>query len=79
MIRSAQQLQPDTLRQQNVRPLEHSTLTEQNLTNYDLIPGSATDSAIANPDQKPINPKTQMPNHPKALMPKNNKKTTKIK
>jgi cell division protein FtsQ len=44
MIRSAQQLQPDTLRQQNVRPLEHSNLTEQNLTNYDLIPG-AGDSA----------------------------------
>ena len=45
MIRSAQQLQPDTIRQQNIRPLEHSTLTEQNLANYDLIPGSAIDSA----------------------------------
>jgi cell division protein FtsQ len=61
MIRSAQQLQPDTLRQQNIRPLEHSTLTEQNLTNYDLIPGSATDSV----------------NNPKALMPKTNKKQLK--
>jgi cell division protein FtsQ len=38
LIRSAQQLQPDTLRQQNIRPLEHSTQTEQNLGNYDLVP-----------------------------------------
>ncbi len=38
LIRSAQQLQPDTLRQQNIRPLERNTMTEQNLTNYDLIP-----------------------------------------
>jgi len=79
MIRSAQQLQPDTIRQQNVRPLEHSTLTEQNLANYDLIPDSAMDSADANPNQKPVAPKGAMPNGPKALMPKNNKKTTKIK
>jgi len=40
LIRSAQSLQPDTLRQQTVRPLEHNTLTEQNLANYDLLPGS---------------------------------------
>jgi cell division protein FtsQ len=79
MIRSAQQLQPDTIRQQNVRPLEHSTLTEQNLANYDLIPGSATDSPDANPNQKTAAPKAVMPNGPKAIMPKNNKKTTKIK
>ncbi len=38
LIRSAQQLQPDTVRQQNIRPLEHSTQTDQNLTNYDLVP-----------------------------------------
>jgi cell division protein FtsQ len=47
LIRSARQLQPDTIRQKNVRPLEHNTMTEQTLTNYDLIPGSATDSANA--------------------------------
>jgi cell division protein FtsQ len=38
MIRSAQQLQPDTLRQQNIRPLEPNTMTEQNLNTLDLIP-----------------------------------------
>jgi cell division protein FtsQ len=38
LIRSAQQLQPDTLRQQNSRPLEHSTQTEQTLGTYDLVP-----------------------------------------
>jgi cell division protein FtsQ len=41
LIRRAQQLQPDTIRQQNIRPLEHSTQTDQNLTNYDLVPESA--------------------------------------
>ena len=40
LIRSAQQLQPDTLRQQNMRPLERNTQTEQNLSNYDLIPNT---------------------------------------
>ena len=62
MIRSAQQLQPDTLRQQNVRPLElNNSGTEQNLGTLDLLPG-ATDSSA---------PK------PKAVMPpKNRKKTT---
>ncbi|HEY4063485.1 MAG TPA: hypothetical protein VGM30_16375 [Puia sp.] len=44
LIRSAQQLQPDTLRQINIRPLEHNTQTEQSLTNYDLIPGTPADS-----------------------------------
>jgi cell division protein FtsQ len=45
LIRSAQSLQPDTLRQQAVRPLEHNTMTEQNLANYDLLPGSGDSSA----------------------------------
>lgn len=45
LIRSAQQQQPDTIRQQMVRPLEHNTMTEQNLTNYDLLPGSGDSSA----------------------------------
>jgi cell division protein FtsQ len=38
LIRSAQQLQGDTVKQQNIKPLEHNTMTEQTLTNYDLIP-----------------------------------------
>jgi len=40
LILSAQQLQQDTIRQQNVKPLERTTMTEQNLTNYDLVPDS---------------------------------------
>jgi cell division protein FtsQ len=48
MIRSAQQLQPDTLRQQNIRPLEgNSNMMEQNLGTLDLLPGAAADSSAA--------------------------------
>jgi cell division protein FtsQ len=64
LIRSAQQLQPDTIRQRNIRPLEHNTVTEQNLTNYDLIPGTAEDSR--NAAAKPNNTR---PGAPKAVMP----------
>jgi cell division protein FtsQ len=60
LIRSAQQLQPDTIRQQNIRPLEHSTLTEQNLTNYDLVPEN----------QNTQNTKPDKPDKPKAVMPR---------
>lgn len=38
LIRSAQQLQPDTLRQQSIRPLESNSTTEQNLSTHDLLP-----------------------------------------
>jgi cell division protein FtsQ len=52
MIRSAQQLQPDTLRQQNIRPLEqNNNLTEQNLGALDLLPG-ATDSSAPPKNRK---------------------------
>src|SRR6201991_1751116 len=47
LIVSAQQLQQDTIRQQNVRPLERNTMTEQNLTNYDLVPDSPSVSRPA--------------------------------
>lgn len=64
MIHSAQQLQPDTIRQQGIRPLEHSnTLTEQNLSTLDLLPG-ATDSSI---------PEHKAADHPK---PKQDRKKT---
>lgn len=78
MIRSAQQLQPDTFRQQNIRPLESNMMTEQNLTGLDLVP-EAGDSSGAPPatatkpaagvkpaavNSKPITPK------PRAVMPK---------
>ena len=46
LIRSAQQLQPDTIRQQAVRPLENNRPTEQDLENHDLLP--VADSAIKN-------------------------------
>jgi cell division protein FtsQ len=46
LIRAAQQLQPDTVRQQAVRPLEHNTMTEQDLENHDLLP--VADSAVKN-------------------------------
>lgn len=51
MIRSAQQLQPDTVRQQNIRPLEHSTTTELYLSGLDLVP-EAGDSSVK-PPKKP--------------------------
>jgi cell division protein FtsQ len=41
LIRSAQQLQPDTLRQQSVRPLESNQMTEQNLLTHDLLPADS--------------------------------------
>lgn len=43
LIRSSQQLQADTAKQRVVKPLEHNTITEQSLTNYDL-PDETTDS-----------------------------------
>jgi cell division protein FtsQ len=46
LIRSAQQLQPDTLRQQSVRPLETNTMTEQNLSTHDLLPAGADSPAV---------------------------------
>ncbi len=47
LIHSAQQLQPDTVRQSNIRPLERSTMTEHDLSNYDLVPGSHDSSVSA--------------------------------
>jgi cell division protein FtsQ len=45
LIRSGQQLQPDTLRQQPVRPLESNTTTEQNLSTHDLLPANSDSAA----------------------------------
>jgi cell division protein FtsQ len=44
MIRSAQQLQADTVRKE-VKPLEHNTETEQTLVNYDMVAEKDDDSA----------------------------------
>jgi len=51
LILSAQQLQQDTLRQ-NIRPLERSTMTEQNLGTYDLVPDSARPAHALTPPVK---------------------------
>jgi cell division protein FtsQ len=70
MISSAQQLQPDTIRQQNVRPLEGiNNVPDQPLNTLDLLPG-ATDSIGAKPDHPAAGPQK-----PKAEI-KNRKKTT---
>lgn len=37
LIRSSQQWQADSVKQQVTRPLEHNTITEQSLTGYDLV------------------------------------------
>ncbi|HVU99269.1 MAG TPA: hypothetical protein VHE34_28800 [Puia sp.] len=72
MIRSAQQLQPDTIRQQNIRPLEGiNNGTDQNLNTLDLLPG-ATDSPVARPDHPAAGP----PKPKTTTSPKNRKKTT---
>src|ERR1700744_3934525 len=52
LIRSAQQMQPDTVRQQSVRPLEHRMMTEQNLATYDLLPGSKDSTMTKPPHEK---------------------------
>jgi hypothetical protein len=70
MIRSAQQLQPDTIRQQHIRPLEdHNTMTEQNLSNYDLVP-DAGDSSATVPIRSPAASSGTVPKPKrKAIMP----------
>jgi cell division protein FtsQ len=40
LIRSAQQMQIDTSRQQNIKPLEHNAITDQSALNYDMVQGS---------------------------------------
>jgi cell division protein FtsQ len=49
LIRSGQQLQPDTLRQQSIRPLESNTTTEQNLSTHDLLPANSDSPSIRKP------------------------------
>ena len=67
LIRAAQQMQPDTIRQQSVRPLEHNTMTEQNLMNYDLLPGKDDSSTITH------NIHGSQPKNDKGKIVKNNK------
>jgi cell division protein FtsQ len=61
LIRTSQLLQADTVKQRAIKPLEHNTITEQSLTNYDL-PDDAADSAMHKSSEtmpkkiKPANP-----------------------
>jgi cell division protein FtsQ len=67
LIRSAQQLQSDTVHQRDMRPLEKPTLTEQTLTNYDLIPAGG-DSVHTTSPSTTSNPSVR----PRAIMPNRN-------
>jgi cell division protein FtsQ len=69
MIRAAQQLQPDTARLKDTRPLERPVLTEQTLTNYDLIPDHG-DSTGTSGHPSHERPPARPADHPKAIMPK---------
>ena len=65
MIHSAQLLQSDTIHQRDMRPLERPTLTEQTLTNYDLIPTSGDSVHTTSPattNNPPVRPRAIMPN-----------------
>jgi hypothetical protein len=53
MIHAAQQMQSDTIHQRDMRPLERPVLTEQTLTNYDLIPGDSARPRAIMPNNKP--------------------------
>jgi cell division protein FtsQ len=62
LIRSAQQMQTDDYHLQNTLPLEHNSVTERNLTNYDLVPNedeiqTDTNSKTGSKQQKSIKKK----------------------
>ena len=52
LIAEAQQIQPDTLTQGKMRPIEKLELSEQTLTNYDLLPVK-TDTGLAETPKNP--------------------------
>ena len=54
LIKSAQKLELDTIHLQNVQPLERATVTEQTLTNYDLV----TDKEDSVQNTPPVHPRT---------------------
>ncbi len=51
LIKSANQLQADTVRQ-NIKPLEQNTLTEQTLTNYDMVADDEDSAAMKKTEPK---------------------------
>ncbi len=68
MISSAQQLQPDTVRQRNILPLERgSGQTEQNLNTLDLVPDTGDSADNQHKPTKPTatrSPRAVMPGKP---------------
>ena len=52
MIAEAQQIEPDTLTQRNIRPIEKLDVTEQTLANYDLVPMNV-DTALPETPKNP--------------------------
>lgn len=56
LIRSAQQMQPDTMRQRSVRPLETNGMTEQSLSTHDLLPAGADPNAPIVPQNRKPKP-----------------------
>jgi len=78
MIADAQRMQPDTVTQKNIKPIEKSEISEQTLSSYDLLPVNA-DTALAetpeNPDPlKTLSQKQLRPNNiqkPKSIVKKN--------
>lgn len=70
MIAEAQQIQPDTIMQKKVQPVEKSDISEQSLSSYDLLPVN-TDTLLTettrNPDSlKTLSQKQLKPNIQKA-------------
>jgi hypothetical protein len=56
LIKSSQQMDADTVKQENIKQLEHNTVTEQTLNGYDM-PDDAEDSAVGK--SKTITKKTE--------------------
>jgi len=52
MIAEAQQIEPDTLTQRNIRPIEKLDVSEQTLANYDLVPMNS-DTALPETPKNP--------------------------
>ena len=83
MIAEEQKMQPDTLMQQHMKPIEKSEITEQSLSSYDLIPVNA-DTALAETPKNPhplktLSQKQVKPNISQASKPINQKKSEEAK
>ena len=57
MIADAQKIQPDTMMQENIKPIEKSDVNEQSLSSYDLLPVNS-DTALTETPKNPDPVKT---------------------